>query len=274
MSALSLPRRRRCRQSAAAVVLDGERKAPRLAKSTAPARLNVPVQLELPFDLPPRGPRQCSWARAGCQNRQNYRCADRNIKQARLPGLFDWGPIAGGTSSPEGAVNVSKITDESWLPIPGYEGFYSVSNMGRVRTEPRTYVSKNGVTKPVKARFLKCGATGKGGYPRFSVSVNDVSRVLYVHQIVMLAFVGPPPEGQEVLHYDGNPVNCRLDNLRYGTRAQNIEDAKRHGTFPMYENRPGAVLTKDQAREIAGSSESAKELAARFGITEAVVYQI
>jgi hypothetical protein len=42
----------------------------------------------------------------------------------------------------------------------------------------------------------------------------------------------------------------------------------------MYENRPGALLNKDQAREIAGSSESAKELAARFGITEAVVYQI
>ncbi len=48
----------------------------------------------------------------------------------------------------------------------------------------------------------------------------------------------------------------------------------RGGTFPMYENRPGAVLTKDQAREIAGSAERAKDVAARFGVTEAVVYQI
>ena len=152
MSAL----RRRCRQRPVAVVLDGKTKAPQPAKNSLPVRSNVPVQLDLPFDLPPRGPRQSSSAKTGCQNHQ-----------------------------------------ETWLPIPGYERAYSISNMGRVRTEPRTYVSKNGVTKTVKARFLKCGATGKGGYPRFSVSVNDVSRVLYVHQIVMLAFVGPPPEGKK-----------------------------------------------------------------------------
>jgi hypothetical protein len=269
VSALALPSRHRGRQSAAAAVLDDETKAPP-GKNSAPVRL--PVQLDLPFDLPPRGPRQCSSAKAGCQNRQNYKCVGRNIRQARSAGLFDWD--SNRTSSPEGAFRVTKHSDEIWLPIPRYEGFYSISNLGRVRTEARTYVSKNGITKPVRARFLKCGATGKGGYPRFSVSVNDVSRVLYVHQSVMLAFVGLPPDRQEVLHNDGDPQNCRLDNLRYGTRAQNIDDAKRHGTFPMHENRPGAVLTKDQAREIAGSSESANALAARFGITKAVVYQV
>jgi hypothetical protein len=158
MGALSLSRRGRGRQSATALLLDGETNAPRPAKNSAPVRLSSPVQLDLPFDLPPRGPRQCSSAKAGCQTRQNYKCVGRNIKQARSAGLFDWD--SNRTSSPEGAVNVTKIADEAWLPIPGYERAYSISNMGRVRTEPRTYVSKNGVTKTVKARFLKCGATG------------------------------------------------------------------------------------------------------------------
>jgi HNH endonuclease/NUMOD4 motif len=171
-------------------------------------------------------------------------------------------------------INKPTTTDEYWLPIPGYEGFYSVSSTGRVRTEPRTVTLKTGRTMPVKARILRCGPTGKGGYPRFNAGVNGKSKVLFVHQCVMLAFVGPPPSGHEVIHYDGDPVNNRLDNLLYGTRAQTIDNAKRRGTFPRYEDRPGAVLTREQARIIAGSSKKADFLANRFGVKRGTIQQI
>jgi hypothetical protein len=45
----------------------------------------------------------------------------------------------------------------------------------------------------------------------------------------MLAFVGPYPEGMEIRHLDGNPENNALENLKYGTRSQNIQDQIRHG---------------------------------------------
>ena len=51
-------------------------------------------------------------------------------------------------------------------------------------------------------------------------------RKMPVHQVVLLAFVGPVPAGQEVRHKDGDPSNCCLGTLEYGTRSQNIGDAK------------------------------------------------
>lgn len=46
----------------------------------------------------------------------------------------------------------------------------------------------------------------------------------------MLAFVGPCPDGMEVCHNDGNPENNRVENLRYGTRSDNMRDKRKHGT--------------------------------------------
>ena len=51
----------------------------------------------------------------------------------------------------------------------------------------------------------------------------------FVHRLVLEAFVGPCPDGMECRHLDGNPGNNRLDNLAWGTRAENQQDAIRHG---------------------------------------------
>lgn len=50
-----------------------------------------------------------------------------------------------------------------------------------------------------------------------------------VHRLVARAFLGPCPPGQEVCHWDGDPANNRIDNLRYDTRASNSTDTVRHG---------------------------------------------
>lgn len=52
----------------------------------------------------------------------------------------------------------------------------------------------------------------------------------FVHRLVLEAFVGPCPEGMECRHLDGNPANNKLDNLKWGTRKENQDDSKRHGT--------------------------------------------
>lgn len=48
-----------------------------------------------------------------------------------------------------------------------------------------------------------------------------------VHQVVATAFHGPCPPGMIVLHWDGNPLNNNAANLRYGTRADNVQDSIR-----------------------------------------------
>lgn len=44
-----------------------------------------------------------------------------------------------------------------------------------------------------------------------------------------MTFLGPRPSGMEVCHSDGNKLNCSAENLRYGTRSDNMIDRVDHG---------------------------------------------
>ena len=125
------------------------------------------------------------------------------------------------------AIHISGKTDSTarWVPVPGYEGIYSVSDQGQVLSHART----NSLGHPVHEKTLTL-TPNKRGHLRVSLSKNGRLYVALVHQIVLEAFVGPRPEKQEVRHLDGNPENNHLSNLRYGTRSENMYDRVRHGT--------------------------------------------
>jgi hypothetical protein len=120
---------------------------------------------------------------------------------------------------------------EIWKDIPGYERCYQVSNEGRVRSLDRaiTQMSRWGAlyTKFVDGVDLRPGRMPAG---HMSVSLGR-NNSQCVHKLVLLAFVGPAPEGQECLHKNGDSSDNRLENLRWGTRSDNIRDAVRHGTW-------------------------------------------
>lgn len=120
---------------------------------------------------------------------------------------------------------------EIWKDVPGYEGQYQVSDQGRVRSLDRTIsqLSRYGALylKHVKGVMLRPGRMPAG---HMSVSLGR-SNSQCVHKLVLLAFVGPAPEGHECLHDNGDPSDNRLANLRWGTRSDNIRDAIRHGTW-------------------------------------------
>ena len=117
--------------------------------------------------------------------------------------------------------------------MPGHEGLYRVSDRGDVWSQPRA-TTRGGI--------LKQTITKANGYHWVSPSKDGEQKPRQVHKIVMEAFVGPCPEGQEVRHLDGNPGNNRWapgdeaetvaagGNLIYGTHTENIWDKKRHGT--------------------------------------------
>lgn len=71
----------------------------------------------------------------------------------------------------------------------------------------------------------------KNGYLYVMLSRGGKKCLRLVHQLVLEAFVGPRPPGMEACH-DPNPDrrDCRLENLRWDTRANNTADRKKHGT--------------------------------------------
>lgn len=124
---------------------------------------------------------------------------------------------------------------ERWLPVVGSEGSYEVSDLGRARALTRIIRLRNGSTRLIHGRMLS--ATGSP-YPMVHLALVDADgfpagrRSVRVHVLVMEAFVGQAPEGQEVRHRNGKHRDARLVNLRYGTRSDNVRDAVEHGTHP------------------------------------------
>ncbi len=107
---------------------------------------------------------------------------------------------------------------EEWRDVPGWEGLYAVSDHGRVYSYRYD-------------RLLSGKASGYKKQYRSLRLTEHPHRQWFagIHQMVALAFIGERPSSFDTRHLDGNPLNNRLSNLAYGTKAENAQDAIRHG---------------------------------------------
>lgn len=141
---------------------------------------------------------------------------------------------------------------EDWKQIPGAANGYEVSNLGRVRS-PRK------VLRPGKrpSGHLVAWVKGLG--------------VKYVHQLVLLAFVGERPVGAVTLHMDHVPSNNALTNLQYGSVSENLKmdiAAGRRLHVSQRGEKHAAAKLSDASVDLAlTSSLTAKELAPILGVT-------
>lgn len=159
-------------------------------------------------------------------------------------------------------------THESWKPIAGWEGFYEVSDHGRVRSVDREVRGADGRTQKWRGRILVHNVMPKG-YRAVSFSRPGKRGRDYVHRLVMAAFVGPCPPGMEVCHRNGDPGDNRHSNLRYGTFSSNNMDKVGHGTTTRGERNARARLTVVQvldARRRADAGEPDRSIAASFDV--------
>ncbi len=119
----------------------------------------------------------------------------------------------------------------------------------------------------------------RAGHQRVTLCAGGKKINVFVHKIVLETFVGPCPDGMEGCHSpDRDPSNNRLENLRWDTHAENIEDKTRHGTTAKGEGHGEAVLTEKQVIEIrslfASGAYSQKSLAAMFGVVKGTIFYI
>ena len=166
-------------------------------------------------------------------------------------------------------------TIERWRPVPGWEGFYEVSDHGRVRSLDRWVVGQRRRYWPGKVL-----TPWEHSFGYLSVTLAMVGRMqkYTVHRLVLLAFVWPPPEGTEACHWNGDPTDNALANLRWDARARNADDRCRHGTQDQGEAHGWAKLTAEQVRAIrqryAEGDILQRELAALYGVTHQTVSKI
>jgi hypothetical protein len=155
---------------------------------------------------------------------------------------------------------------ERWLPISGYEHWYEVSNLGRVRSFARGPVR-------ILARH-----SNKDGYPLVSLNRDGRRHGFAVHRLVAETHVpGRNVLHKEVAHLDGDRANARADNLKWVSKVENHSHKRLHGTHQGGEMHPRAKLTEAEAREIgarARRGESAARIGREFGVAGSTVRDI
>lgn len=160
--------------------------------------------------------------------------------------------------------------NEIWRDVVGAP-HYLVSNFGRVKSLPRIVerigLHAGALTVPGKLMT----PTPSQGYPRYTLRIDGKTVYRFAHQLVLEAFVGPCPAGQEVRHKNDDRSNPRLSNLEYGTRAQNIADCKRNGGF----KNGASHLTEELVREIhARPTETTDSLAKEYKVSMGTIESI
>lgn len=149
------------------------------------------------------------------------------------------------------------ITEE-WRQVLGYEGSYEVSSLGRVRSVDRILGQIGSHGKPIvrqlRGRVLKTHAQ-PGRYKKCILSRKSHD----VHIVVLTAFSGPKAAKHlQCRHLDGDNLNNRADNLKWGTILENRADTRRHGRLrsghtKLYWPQVDEIRRRAAAGETAGS---------------------
>lgn len=122
---------------------------------------------------------------------------------------------------------------ETWKSIPGASR-YQASSLGRVRSVdrviPGTSTSGRVYERVFKGKVLR-PTVHRDGYHEVVITRDDKARRTFtVHILVCTAFHGEKPQPDyEVRHLNGDRLDNRAENLRWGTRSENSYDTVKHG---------------------------------------------
>lgn len=150
---------------------------------------------------------------------------------------------------------------ERWKKIPGINGNYEASSLGRIRNE------KGKILKPwisSKYLYVNLGARYRKG----------------VHRLILMAFTGPPPPKYDGSHLNGNRLDNRASNLKWCSRKENHSHKIKHGTLRLGSKHQNSKITEQdvrfmrRAKKLFGKRLPNETLAKKFGLNRRTVDRI
>ena len=108
---------------------------------------------------------------------------------------------------------------EIWKDVRGFEGFYQVSNKGRVRSLDRVVEYRNHVPHKTKGKILSSGKCR--GYNTIGLHKNGKVYECRVARLVAIHFIENPNGYPQVNHKDEDHSNDNADNLEWCTQEYN-----------------------------------------------------
>lgn len=170
---------------------------------------------------------------------------------------------------------------ERWRDVFGYEGYYRVSDLGRIKSLDRMVKHPRGVQMLRKGVMLKVHRKSKKSiYAVVSLNKKSVNHCRTLHRVVAETFIPNPDNKPEINHKNGNKKDNRSGNLEWATRSENTIHAFQNGLItPVRGSKNNlAKLNEEQVLEIrrrlADKSITSIELAKEMNVSKGLIYMI
>lgn len=148
------------------------------------------------------------------------------------------------------------IQGEIWKPILGiknglYDGYYEVSNLGRVKMLPRLLNHSKGM-RVSKLKIVS--GTNSHGYKVVSFKKDGIKTMKSIHTLVAMAFIdNPNPEKFNMVnHLNSDRADNRVENLEWCDAKRNAQHAYEAGRLKITKGstRSTAILDEDKVLAI------------------------
>ena len=114
------------------------------------------------------------------------------------------------------------ITEEIWKDIPGYEGLYQASSLGRIKSCQKVLRYRNGKIVHRNERMMVL-TKGFGQYLTVGLSKNDVKKLYNVHYLIAITFIDNPNNLPCLNHKDEDKFNNSVENLEWCSYSYNTK---------------------------------------------------
>ena len=136
--------------------------------------------------------------------------------------------------------------EETWKPIPGFEGLYDASNLGRIRSVKRS--ARIGSNIRIIIERILIPHEHYRGYLRVDLCKNGKNNHKFVHRLVAETFIPNPRIEPVVNHMDCNKKNNSVSNLEWTSYSGNTQyhyaavAAKKRAILPVIDITADEVL--------------------------------
>lgn len=165
------------------------------------------------------------------------------------------------------------LKGEKWKDIRGFESFYQVSSLGRIRSKTRIELDKDGSLFVIPG-IIRKQAINRTGY--LVVNLQYIGKRKFkpcqVHQLVAIAFKPNPYKKPCVNHKYFITTDNRASKIEWATHKENSAHA--YERFKRGESHSYAKLTDKTVAVIYKSKKSARDLSKQFGVSVKTVGRI